>query len=332
MARTLRNLVTNEVYHVVCKGNNRDFLLKHDADKAMFLETVKRYRKLYDFELYAYCILDNHVHLLIKMGSTSLSRVMQGISQSFTQRFNRKYDRSGHVFEGRYFCSVCLTTHSIMRTLAYIHLNPYKAGKCMDLDYFWSSHFAYSRNVGEVWFDSLALLKRLKDKVQWARKIYREYMVNFRNEPVFFEYHDTDVVQEPMTIEVLEKKIRVNRRFRALDFLLERAKENLGNKVCAEHASTKVLTSVLVWLNRKLGLISNAELARRLKVRPDQIRKILIKEQREWDRLDGSWGLGYRAEIDAYLNIDKMRLVSEVCHLNNLESALLEVLRLFKCL
>lgn len=358
MSRKLRNLQQETVYHVVCKGNNGEFLLRQDVDKNMLLETIKRYRLRYDFELYAFCIMDNHVHMLIKMGETLLSKVMQGISQSFTQRYNRKYDRSGHVFDGRYFASPCLTLYSIMKTMAYIHLNPFKAGLSKNLNYLWSSHYAYSGRIGQVWFDSLALMRRLKDSVKSAKAAYLQHLENFKNDPFYFEYHETDVIQEPMTLEVLLAKLKVNRRFKALDYMLFKASEVWNSGMSGVHQS-KIISEVvifdndiskkvskLVWadglehttqllkaivlLNQKLKLISNAELARRLKVKRSHVQSIIRKTSKllsvkiidDDDKLYD--------EIQSYMSFEQASDTGEEFHLKNLEKMFFETLQLLQ--
>jgi len=356
MSRKPRNLEQEMVYHVVCKGNNREFVLRHDIDKAMFLETVKRYRLRYDFEIYAFCIMDNHVHMLIKMGRTLLSKVMQGISQSFTQKFNRKYDRSGHVFEGRYFASPCPTQFSIMKAMAYIHLNPFKAGICQTLNYLWSSHYAYAARGRKVWFDSLALLRRLRQNIKGAKAAYRLHLDQFMNDPVYFEYHETDVVQEPMTLDELLRKLKVNRRYDAVDHLLRKAFELMvtGSTVdrqdlvdiegsCGSKGrsatfsqmffadgrkNTNSIINVIALMNQKLKLISSAELARRLKVKRYWMQRNLraAKFMDQVMRSDPETRL--QMEVQAYLNFEQNKETSEEQHLRNLEALFFDTLRI----
>jgi len=358
MSRKLRNLQQETVYHVVYKGNNGEFLLRHDVDKNMLLETIKRYRLRYDFELYAFCIMDNHVHMLIKMCETPLSKVMQGISQSFTQRYNRKYDRSGHVFDGRYFASPCLTLYSIMKTMAYIHLNPFKAGLSKSLNYLWSSHYAYTGRIGQVWFDSLALMKSLKDSVKSAKAAYLQHLETFKNDPFYFEYHETDVVQEPMTLEVLLSKLKVNRRFKALDHLLSKASEarRMGligvhkSKIISNvevgandvskkdskhvwadgHGDTTQFLKAIILLNHKLKLISNAELARRLRVKRSYVQSILSRTSNLLSVTTNNDDDTLQNEVQSYMSFEQTSVAGEECHLKNLEKMFFETLQLLQ--
>lgn len=93
--------------------------------------------------LYAYVIMDNHVHLLIEVGDTQLSKIMQGIQQSFTQRYNVTFKRTGHIFEQRYKSILCDRDAYLLALVRYIHQNPVRIGKAEGLSYRFSSYRAY---------------------------------------------------------------------------------------------------------------------------------------------------------------------------------------------
>jgi REP element-mobilizing transposase RayT len=362
MPRKPRNLQPEMVYHVVCKGNNREFLLRQNTDKSLFLDAVRRYRARYDFEIYGFCVLDNHVHMLIKMGQTPLSKVMQGITQSFTQRFNQKYDRSGHVFEGRYFASPCVTLGSIMKTLAYIHLNPVKAGISKTLEYLWSSHYAYGRRKVRAWFDSQALMRRLSGETKLAKQLYQMHLEGFENDPLYLETHELDIIQEPMTLEELAKKIEVNRRYATLDLIVREARKFCANtngggafpdytaaskndhmeqimrltksqscgptskKMGADGLGTAFIKAIVV-LNRKLNLISNAELGRRLNLKKTVVKKVLLESRRN------SWNLYPPRSVEVQNHeyaAPEMRQLNTPSHLKKIEDLLLETLLSFQ--
>lgn len=322
MARKLRNLKSDMVYHVVCKGNNGEYVLGKDEDKWMFVKILKKYRLKYDFELYAYCIMDNHVHLLIKMGETLLSKVMQGISQSFTQKFNRKYERSGHVFGGRYFSSACETTQSVMAAMAYIHLNPFKAGKTKGLDYAWSSHFAYTNGLFKVWFDNMGLLKRFKDKFQLAKEIYLENLEQFKSDPVFFEYNEKDVMTEPMTLDRLLAKLRVNRRFRSLEYIFEKVRADESTDSCGRFES--FVWRKIVWINDRFRLVSCAELARRLDVKRTSVLRAVREMRKKESALEEDHGIMRDLEVKGYLDMKDRSNLNEADHRENLDQVLSE--------
>ena len=101
MARPLRIAVPGTFYHVIVRGNQRQDIFFDNQDRQAYLERVKRYKNGLEFILYAYVLMVNHVHLLIETPSISISRIMQRINLTYTQYFNKKYGKVGHLFQGR---------------------------------------------------------------------------------------------------------------------------------------------------------------------------------------------------------------------------------------
>ena len=89
-----------------------------------YLERVEEYRQRYGFQVYAYVLMSNHVHLLIETGEVALSRIMQGLQLKYTRYYNRKYKKVGHLFQGRYKAILCDRQAYLLELVRYIHLNP----------------------------------------------------------------------------------------------------------------------------------------------------------------------------------------------------------------
>ena len=102
MARPLRIEYPGAVYHVVCRGNNRQNVFEDDRDRKRYLEKLAQYCELKEVSLLCYCLLSNHIHLLLETPQGNLSKMMQPFQTSYTLYFNRRHGRSGHVFEQRY--------------------------------------------------------------------------------------------------------------------------------------------------------------------------------------------------------------------------------------
>lgn len=143
MARKPRVHYEGALYHVICRGNNRSWIFKESGEKSKYLEIIKHYKKKYQFKLYAYCIMDNHAHLLIEVGHVPLSKIMQGIQQVYTQQYNKNHKRTGHVFEQRYKAIHCDRDQYLLGLINYIHMNPVRANIESGVDYCWSSHQWY---------------------------------------------------------------------------------------------------------------------------------------------------------------------------------------------
>jgi REP element-mobilizing transposase RayT len=179
MARMARERCQSCVYHIVLRGINRQDIFYDDDDFQRFLETIEQKKSESQFELYGYCLMSNHVHLLVREKSDKISRIMSRIGTSYAWWYNRKYDRSGHVFQGRY-SSECVEDDTYLLTvIRYIHNNPVKSKIVKEAeDYRWSSIHAYfggrERPAGLT--ESEFILGMIHENRTEAIKRLREYM------------------------------------------------------------------------------------------------------------------------------------------------------------
>ena len=141
MARPLRIEYPGAVYHLTARGNARMATFLDDADRRRFLALIEEVVGRFKWHCYAYCLMDNHYHLLVETTTCNLSMGMRQINGVYTQYFNRRYDRVGHVFQGR-FKSILVERESYLLELCrYVVLNPVRAGIAgRPDDYAWSSY------------------------------------------------------------------------------------------------------------------------------------------------------------------------------------------------
>ena len=165
-------------YHVITLGNQRQKIFKEPADHQKYLQLLTIYKNRYHCSLYAYVLMGNHVHILIETKDTPLSKVFQGINQTYTAYFNRKYRTVGHLFQGRYKAVLCDRENYLLALLKYIHQNPVRAKIAERLaDYPWSSHHAYTgKNNPLGLVDTDPVLRLFSERKGRARKAYREFM------------------------------------------------------------------------------------------------------------------------------------------------------------
>ena len=151
MPNAQRLISASGIYHVMLRGNNRQRIFENDEDYRYFLEITNRNRKQSGFLLYAWCLLPNHIHLLLKEKSEPVSLTIQRIEVSFISWYNRKYDRTGHLFQGRFRSEVVEDSNYFLKVIRYIHMNPVKAGLCETPDVYPYSSFAhyFCGNVSE---------------------------------------------------------------------------------------------------------------------------------------------------------------------------------------
>ena len=142
MGRARRIHVPGTIHHVVNRGNNRQAIFRQERDYRDYLEVVARCKRKYAFEVFAYCLMTNHVHLLIRVGKKySISRIMQAITVGHTKRFHHRYKTCGHVWQGRFKSPVVGEDRYLLSVMRYVEQNPVRSGMVRSPeDYAWSSY------------------------------------------------------------------------------------------------------------------------------------------------------------------------------------------------
>ncbi len=144
MPRTPRILSSTGIYHIILRSINQHIIFEEDSDYQKFLFILSDCKKKYDVDIYAYCLMDNHIHLLICLPDDKLAIFFQSLGARFVRWYNRKYCRSGHLFQDRFYSSTIESERTFLATLSYIHNNPVKANMCRYAsDYRWSSINAF---------------------------------------------------------------------------------------------------------------------------------------------------------------------------------------------
>ncbi len=145
MPRRAREKSETGIYHVVLRGINKQRIFEDDEDYQKYLYTLKTYKEISAYEVYAYCLMSNHVHLLMKEGKEALGVAFRRIGASYVYWYNWKYCRSGHLFQDRYKSEAVETDRYFLAAMRYIHQNPVKAGIVKEIqDYPWSSFREYT--------------------------------------------------------------------------------------------------------------------------------------------------------------------------------------------
>ena len=150
MPRAAREKSETGIYHVMLRGINRQTIFGDGEDAIKFLQILNKYRQKSECKIYAYCLMGNHVHILIREGKEELGMAMKRIGVSYVHWYNYKYDRTGHLFQGRYKSEVVENDKYLLTVLRYIHQNPLKAKLTKDIrKYKWSSYSEYI-NKGKI--------------------------------------------------------------------------------------------------------------------------------------------------------------------------------------
>ena len=148
MPRTSRQRSESGYYHVMIRGNNKNSIFKGKEEKEKLYEIIRKNKKEEGWKLIAYCIMNNHAHLLIQEGTREISVIMKKINVAYAMYYNKRHKMVGHVFQDRYKSEAIADNRYLLAVIRYIHQNPVKSGIVEEIaSYKWSSYAEY---IGEV--------------------------------------------------------------------------------------------------------------------------------------------------------------------------------------
>lgn len=178
MARPLRIEFEGACYHVMARGNARQDIFLDDADRAAFLENLGRVTRRFDWQVWAWCLMGNHYHLLIETRQPTLAKGMREVNGVYTQAFNRRHGRVGHVLQGRYKAILVDQDTYLMELSRYIVLNPVRARLVARAeDCSWSSYRAVmGKTPAEDWLAVDRTLEMFHSKRGPARRAYARFV------------------------------------------------------------------------------------------------------------------------------------------------------------
>jgi putative transposase len=143
MPRPIRPKLAGGIHHVTSRGNDRQSVFRDDADRTRYMGGLRDVVNRYGWRCLTYCLLDNHVHLLVMTPEPTLGVGMQRLNGRYAQRFNARHGRSGHVWQGRYHSELVRRDAHLLEAVRYIALNPVRAGLCETPEAWrWSGHRA----------------------------------------------------------------------------------------------------------------------------------------------------------------------------------------------
>ncbi len=179
MPRAARQPSSTGIYHVIVRGINRQIIFFEQNDYQRYMDTLYRVVAKGDAAVLGYCLMNNHVHLLIQENTMSISTIMKKIGTSYAYWYNRKYARSGHVFQDRFKSENVEEDSYLLTVIRYIHQNPVKAGIVSNAEHYtWSSCQAYygeKEYLPDLTETSLILDLFSEDNSQ-AIEIFRRFM------------------------------------------------------------------------------------------------------------------------------------------------------------
>ena len=178
MSRPLRIEFSGAYYHVTSRGDRREAIYEDDEDRRCFLDMFRGVIEGFEWRCHAYCLMSNHYHLFVETAQGNLSKGMRQLNGVYTQYSNRRHQRSGHLYQGRYKGILVDSDAYLLELSRYIVLNPVRAGMVDDpMEWPWSSYRATAGRVrSPPWLTTDAILSGFGRRKGEARKAYRRFV------------------------------------------------------------------------------------------------------------------------------------------------------------
>lgn len=211
MPRRARRLSESKIYHIIIRGNERQNIFRSAEDKEKFLEILRIKRKEGCYEYLAYCLMDNHVHLIIDQGEENIAKIMQGINVRYAQYFNKRYDRIGHLFQDRFKSEEIGDDRYLLAAVRYIHNNPVKVGMVeTPANYRWSSYNSYINSGVDLGIVNCKIVRSIfSEEKDRAITLFKEFSM-LNSEDTFIDLSD----------KVVANEISIQNEEQARDFVL----------------------------------------------------------------------------------------------------------------
>ena len=180
MPRGARLDAPGTLHHVIIRGIERGAIVSDDDDRKEFVRRMGKLATDSGTSIYAYALMTNHLHILLKSGESGLATYMRRLLSGYAQYYNRRHNRSGYLFQNRYKSIICEEEAYFDKLVAYIHLNPLKAGIVGSIDelarYPWSGHSVLMKHIHHKWLDRDYVLQFFGRTEGKARKEYLEFL------------------------------------------------------------------------------------------------------------------------------------------------------------
>lgn len=218
MPRYARKRSDTLIYHIMLRGNNREKIFIDDEDKLKIIGTLERKKRNNEYNLYAYCVMDNHIHLVVKEGEEQIGSIIKRVAGSYSNYFNKKYQRIGHVFQERYKSEPIEDESYLLSCIRYIHQNPFKSNISTIERYQWSSYKDYIRQDNTIIDagDILAIISSSKEKAlahftKINQEATNEVFIDLEEEKEISEINVAEFINSYLTQSNIKKEDLKNR-------------------------------------------------------------------------------------------------------------------------
>lgn len=272
MARKPRLHVEGGFYHVILRGNGGDEIFFSDSDRARMFLLIQEGIERFKYRLHAYCFMSNHIHLLIQVGSIPLSKIVQNFSFRYTKYINKKKNRIGHLFQGRYKAILIDAASYLVELARYIHNNPVRAGMVKNAsNYKWSSHQVYLGLHELPFLTTDWLLAQFAKGETTARRKFTEFVERGgetgHRKDFYLGEHDSRVLGDELFVEKVLTDKTINRK-PEFDAIVKYACKQFGvteKQLRSPSRQRKMaeIRGIAGWLTTRLEVVTLSAVAKR---------------------------------------------------------------------
>ena len=279
MARPWRIEFEGALYHVFSRGNEQRDIYRDSEDRLSFMDSLGEMSERFEIDIFAYVLMNNHYHILLRTNRANLSKSMQWLGATYTRRFNNRHKRSGHLFQGRFKNIIVQNDAYLMQLSCYIHRNPLRAKMVKRLvDYKWSSYPAYAYGKSHSKWLNLDIIlsqfnskdhhKYYREKVQRYAKEEKRLWEDFRYglylgthefvdklKSTFLTDAHAEIPQQTKLLKVTDPEVLLKKAARILGCNLTNFKSSL--RISEQDKDNRDLLIYLLW---KTGLFKNQEI------------------------------------------------------------------------
>jgi putative transposase len=282
MGRAWRIEYEGALYHLMSRGNDGQDIYLNDADRNLFLETISEMSERFEVDIFAYILMSNHYHLLVRTNRANLKKAMQWFGTTYTRRFNNRHFKKGHLFQGRYKSILVQNDAYMMQLSCYLHRNPLRSGIVRRLiDYKWSSYpiYAYAKNSPAwlstelIWsyFKGADKYKQYREKVQKYAKEEKRLLEDIHHGMILGAKDFVNSIRKQFLPNVPRNDLPQQKQLAKdikLDDLLKKSAKivQIDLDICVQakrlHGIDKHKRDLLVYLLWNKGLMTNEQLGR----------------------------------------------------------------------
>ena len=207
MARAARRKSITGIYHIIMRGINHQIIFEEEEDRIKLIETLEKYKKICGYKLYAYCLMENHLHLLLKIENEQMGTIMQRICGSYVLWYNKKYGRIGHLFQERFKSEPVEDDIYFLTALRYIFQNPVKASMVTEIqNYPWTNYKDYFNENNRTDFDFVLSLFHVNKEE--AVKSFTEF-VNQENNDKCIDISGSKQITDDDARRIIKKHFKI---------------------------------------------------------------------------------------------------------------------------